>query len=68
MRQQLVPRSKMLEGEAVAIRCACEDPVLYSLVLVHMLVDGRNTEVKAAVSENLPMVALLGTDVPEPLN
>ena len=65
VRQELVPRSKMLEGEAVAIRCAHGDTVLYPLALVQMVVDGRNMEVKAAVSENLPMDVLLGTDVPD---
>ena len=63
--QELVPRSKMLEGEAVAIRCAHGDTVLYPLALVQMVVDGRNMELKAAVSENLPMDVLLGTDVPD---
>ena len=65
VRQELVPRSKMLEGEAVAIRCAHGDTVLYPLALVQMVVDGRNMEVKAAVSENLPMDVLLRTDVPD---
>lgn len=63
--QELVPRSKMLEGEAVAIRCAHGDTVLYPLALVQMVVDGRNMEVKAAMSENLPMEILLRTDVPD---
>ena len=65
VRQELVPRSKMLEGEAVAIYCAHGDTVLYPLALVQMVVDGRNMEVKAAVSKNLPMDVLLGTDVPD---
>ena len=65
VRQELVPRRKMLEGEAVAIRCAHGDTVLYPLALVQMVVDGRDMEVKAAVSENLPMDVLLGTDVPD---
>ena len=65
VRQELVPRRKMLDGEAVAIRCAHGDTVLYPLALVQMVVDGRDMEVKAAVSENLPMDVLLGTDVPD---
>ena len=65
MRQKLVPRRKMLEGEAVAIRGAHGDIVLYPLALVQMVVDGRDMEVKAAVSENLPMDVLLGTNVPD---
>ena len=62
VRQELVPRRKIVEGEAVAIRCANGDTVLY---LVQMVVDGRDMEVNAAVSENLPMDVLLRTDVPD---
>ena len=63
--QELVPRRKMLEGEAVAIHCAHGDTVLYPLALVQMVVGGRDMKVKAAVSENLLMDVLLGTDVPD---
>lgn len=65
VRQELVPRRRMLEGEAVAIRCAHGDTVLYPLASVQVVVDGRSMEVKAAVSEKLPADVLLGTDVPE---
>ncbi len=65
MRQELVPKEKLLEGEAVAIRCAHGDTVLYPLAQVEVSVGGWSLEVKAAISETLPMDMLLGTDVPE---
>ena len=63
--QELVPRSKMLDGEAVAIRCAHGDTVLYPVALLQVVVGTRTMEVRAAVSETLPVDVLLGTDVPE---
>lgn len=65
VRQELVPKEKLLDGEAVAIRCAHGDTVLYPLAQVEVSVGGRTLEVRAAVSETLPMDVLLGTDVPE---
>ena len=65
VRQELIPKEKILEGEAVTIRCAHGDTVLYPVAKVQVMVDGRAVEVKAAVSETLPMDVLLGKDVPE---
>ena len=55
----------MLDGEAVAIRCAHGDIVLYSVALLQVVVDMRTMEVRAAVSETLPVDVQLGIDVPE---
>ncbi len=63
--QDLVPENKMKDGEAVAIRCAHGDTVLYPLAQVHMEVEGRQIEIEAAVSNTLPMGILLGTDTQE---
>ena len=63
--QKLVPRSKLLEGEAVAICCAHGDTVLYPVALLQVVVGTRTMKVRAAVSETLPVDVLLGTDVPE---
>ncbi len=57
-----IPKEKLLEGE---VRCAHDDTVLYPLAQVEVSVGGRSLEVKAAISETLPMDVLLGTDVPE---
>ena len=65
VRRDLVNEEKMLEGEEVKIRCAHGDTVLYPLAEVEMKIHGETIQVKAAVSDNLPMGALLGTDVPE---
>ena len=65
VRKSLVPDDKILQGEVVAIRCAHGDTVLYPLALVQVQMDGHTLEVEAAVSDNLPMSMLLGTDVPE---
>ena len=63
--QKYVPERNYLEGEAVAIRCAHGDTVLYPLAQVRMEVEGKFLEVQAAVADRLPVVVLLGTDVPQ---
>ena len=63
--QDLVPENKIKDGEAIAIRCAHGDTVLYPLAQVHMEVEGRQIEIEAAVSNTLPMSVLLGTDTEE---
>ncbi len=65
VRSDLVPADKLLEGEAVTIRCAHGDTVLYPLAEVSIQVGGVPLLVEAAVSETLPVSVLLGTDVPE---
>ena len=60
-----VPEDNIKEGSAIAIRCAHGDTVLYPMADVMMEVDGKEMTVEAAVSDTLPMSALLGTDVPE---
>ena len=61
----LVPEKKLLTGEAVTIRCAHGDCVLYPLANVDLVVDGVPLMVEAAVSKSLPVSVLLGTDVPK---
>lgn len=66
VRSDLVPDKKLVEGDAVTIRCAHGDTVLYPIAKVGMVVDGMHLqEVEAAVSDTLPVSVLLGTDVPE---
>ena len=64
VRRELVPNQRLLEGEAVAVRCAHGDTVLYPLANVHIQLGGVELTVKAAVAEKLPVSVLLGTDVP----
>ena len=64
VKKHLVPPEKILEGEAVMIRCAHGDTVLYPLAEVDMELQGMKIQVEAAVSPNLPASVLLGTDVP----
>ena len=61
LRQDLVLRNKMIVGEDIMVRCAHGDIVRYPLELE---VDGVPVTVTAAVSERLPVAALLGTDIP----
>jgi transposase InsO family protein len=63
VRQELVPE-KQLTGEAVTIRCAHGDVVLYPLAEVHISVDNQVSSIKVAVSQTLPVDTLLGTDSP----
>ena len=51
VRKDLVPQHKLLHGEAVAIRCAHGDTVLYPLAEVDLEVDGYPLHVEAAISE-----------------
>ena len=62
--RSLVPPQWMLEGEAVTIRCAHGDTILYPLTQVHLSIGKRLITVNAVVSDTLPGV-LLGTDVEE---
>ena len=63
--RKLVPKEKYILGEAVTIRCAHGDNVLYPVAKVNLVVDGVPLAVEAAVSPTLPVSVLLGTDVPE---
>ena len=65
VRKELVPEEKILMGDAVTIRCAHGDTVLYPLAALGLEVDGISIPVEAAVSESLPVPVLLGRDVPQ---
>ena len=62
VRRDLVQEESLLPGEAVTVLCAHGDTALYPLAKVKIDVEGLKLEVKAAVSESLPVSALLGTD------
>jgi len=61
-REDLVLEGQYLEGDAVTIRCAHGDTVLYPVAKVELKVDGLQVSVEAAVSRTLPV---LGADMPE---
>ena len=65
VKQDLVPEGKIIEGDAVTIRCAHGDTVLYPVAQLELEVDGLPLCVEAAVSKSLPVPVLLGTDVAE---
>ena len=56
---------KKFEGETVTVQCAHGDVVTYPLARVELKVKGRAPTVKAAVSDPLPQLVLLGNDVPD---
>ena len=60
VRQELVPREKLLEGGAIVHG----DTGFYPSAQVEVAA-GQSLEMTAAVSETLPMDVLLGTEVPE---
>ncbi len=59
VRSDLASADKLLEGEAVTIRCAHGDTVLYPLAEVSIEVEGVPIQLEAAVSEMLT-VSVLG--------
>ena len=61
--KRLVSDDKMKWDEAVTIRCAHGDTVLYPLANIRIEVAGQMIQVEAAVSATLPVSVLLGTDV-----
>ena len=65
IRKDLVPKECLLPGKAVTILCAHGDMALYPLARVRIEVEGVGMEADAAVSESLPVAALLGTDAPQ---
>ena len=52
-RQDLVPESKIIERDAVTIRCAHGDTVLYPVTQLELEVDGLLLCVETAVSKSL---------------
>ena len=60
---RLVSPEAFVEGSNVVIRCVHGDTVLYPLANIQMEVEGVPIQVEAAVSEDLPVLVLLGTDV-----
>ena len=65
VRRELVKDDETLEGCGVTVRCAHGDTVFYLLAHVQLELDGMAVEVEAAVSDDLPVSVLLGTDVTE---
>ena len=63
LHQHLVPKENHVLGEAITLRCAHWDTVLYPLADVSIEVSGVKLQVRAAVSRTLPVSLLLGTDV-----
>ena len=64
VRSDLLSPSTKLQGQ-VTIRCAHGDNVTYPLADVKISTGPREFTVRAAVSDNLPVPALLGRDIPE---
>ena len=57
----LVPKHKIIPGEATTVKCVHGDNILYPMAEVVVQVE---LKVKEAVSEELPVSVLMGTDVP----
>ena len=65
VRQDLVPKKRLVAGATVHLRCAHGDVVTYPLATVKLEIEGVVLAVTAAVADKLPVSVLLGTDVPE---
>ena len=65
VRQDLVPKERLVAGAIICLRCAHGDVVTYPLATVKLEIEGVALPVTAAVAEKLPVSVLLGTDVPE---
>ena len=57
VRSDLVLAEKRIEGDAITIRCAHGDTVLYPIAEVEVVVDGIPLQVEAAVSDTCVGVA-----------
>ena len=68
VRRDLVPEDKVLEGEAVVVRCAHGESVRYPLADLEIAVEGKQFVIRAGVSDKLPVQLLLGRDAPELLS
>lgn len=55
VRKELVDGEKTMVGQAVTVRCAHGDTVLYPLAQVELNVEGIAVQVEAAVSDSLPV-------------
>lgn len=63
--KDLVPAGRKIPGEAITLRCAHGDTLLYPLADVNVNVDGIEILFRVALSETLPVSVLLGTDIPQ---
>ena len=59
VKRALIPEEKILDGEAVTVRCAHGDTVLYPLAEVVLQVDGVDVKTIAAVSNTSLVPRLL---------
>ena len=64
VRSDLVGEENCKPGEKVTVPCTHGDIVTYPVASVELEVQGRVLTVEAAVSNQLPLSVLLGTDVP----
>ena len=62
--RDLVGEEQWLEEESTIIQCAHGDAIAYPLAEVQLQIQGKSVLVRAAVSDTLPQLALVGTDVP----
>ena len=65
VQHNFVGSSKIIEGAATTVKCVHGDNVLYRLADIVVDVEGLGLAVRAAISDSLPMLVLLETDVPE---
>ena len=63
MRSDLLRGKDFSQGDTVTVHCAHGDVVTYPLAKVELEVEGRVLTVEAAVSDTLPQLVLLGTNV-----
>ena len=65
VRQDVIPNTCHITGSTVQIRCAHGDITTYPLACIHIVIDGVEADVIAAVSHTLKVAMLVGTDVPQ---
>ena len=63
VRSDLLREKDFSQGDTVTVQCAHGDVVTYPLARVELEVEGRVLTVEAAVSDTLPQLVLLGTNV-----
>ena len=64
VQKDFIPKGGIME-ETVELKCVHEDMNKYPVALIELEVSGKKLQIRAGVSDHLPVAVMLGTDVSE---